>query len=1280
MKLRVISGALAIVPLLGGGAGATETEHLGIRIVPAPGRIVVDGRFDDWDLSAGLFVCGDVENRRDEMSVWFHLMYDARRMYVLARWNDHTPLNNPGSVKGDYGFAGDCLQVRFIMAPGDARHERTTHLTCWRDRDGLDVVDVAYGRKFDQGKLKDAQKAGAVQEFRIDADGRGYVQEISLPWTLLCGAGYEPKAGDRLVVTVEPNFGTKARARITIKDIFRPGVQPDRVFTFMSSQCWGFGTLERTGRAKPGPVRLADGREFKVRLEAALPVVDWTGLIRKRQLPGHKLVEFTMPADGYVSLNVRDRSGAVVRHLLNAAFRAKGRHQVRWDGLTTPNWRTPGEPVEPGEYTWDAIWHEGIGLRLVGWAHNAGSAPWDGPSGRTNWGGDHGVPSACDHDGERVYLGWTGAEAGKALLACDPAGRVIWRNSRGGMAGCDLVAVDAGTVYGQNWHGVLYRLDAKTGGYTNWLGRDSTDLPVKSLWPDEAKAPQAQADAMYAAGGRLYLSLSKAGRVAVLDGRSGKLRNEIALAGAGDLEVGPDGRLYVLSQGKAVVAVEPDRGRKETVVDGLTAAAGLAIDRQGRLYVGVGEPDSQVRVHDAKGKLLGTIGRKGGRAPVGRWQADGMRFIRGMTVDAGGKLWVMEADELPKRVSVWDPATGRLVKELFGPTSYGALGGAISPADPRVMVGHGCEWRLDAKTGRARCVAVIARRKMSNARFAAAGGRLYLAVASNWAFNAGPLWIYERVGEGDYRLRTTLYHLDKGGREIGVTGHGQKADAARTACWADANGDQKRQPDEITSAPGSYQFSRWYMYVAPDLSLYSGSKQFKVAGFTPCGAPRYDLASPVAMPADGLGSADGRLVLQPGGYGLTSTWLTCWDIRRRKRLWRYPDNFNGVHGSHRACPPRVGMIRGSYGPCGTAKLPDPIGCVWVIPTNVGEWHLLTEAGFYLARVFEGDPMKMAFPDRAGPGAVLDRCPPGMGGEDFGGSIASTADGQLYVQAGKTAFWNARVTGLETVRRLPGGGRIAIAGADLVEARRFRQRYLQDAVGTKRMTVRRLTPAFTGAFDKDFQAAGAEVVEYLKQARAGVRSAAAWDERNLYLAWDVRDATPWVNGAGSPEYLYARGDTVDFQLATDPKADTNRPEAAPGDLRLSIGPLKGAATAVLYRPKAKVKAPKTFYSGVVRDGYTVESVTVLKGVRVKVTPHRGGRGYVVEAAVPLAALGLQPREGLRLRADFGVTHGDSAGKDTVLRTYWHNQVTGIVNDEVFELKLEPRNWGEIVFRE
>ena len=134
----------------------------------------------------------------------------------------------------------------------------------------------------------------------------------------------------------------------------------------------------------------------------------------------------------------------------------------------------------------------------------------------------------------------------------------------------------------------------------------------------------------------------------------------------------------------------------------------------------------------------------------------------------------------------------------------------------------------------------------------------------------------------------------------------------------------------------------------------------------------------------------------------------------------------------------------------------------------------------------------------------------------------------------------------------------------------------------------------------------------------------------------------------------------------------------GDLRISIGNPAGRPTAVVCRPVAKEKAPKKFLSGVWRNGVEYDSVVTLTDAKIEVKVDAAKKTYVVEAAIPLAALGLKPAAGLTLSGDFGAIFGDPAGKDTVLRSHWNNQATGIVADEVAELQLEPKNWGRIIF--
>jgi hypothetical protein len=141
-SLSVHCGVLAVLLLIAPIARATETENQVLHFVPAPANMKVDANIDKWDLSAGIFACGDVEHLRDQYALWLNGMYDEHNAYFLARWIDPTPLNNDQSSKGGHGFAGDCLQIRFITNY-KTDQEVVTWLTCWRDRDGISVVDRA---------------------------------------------------------------------------------------------------------------------------------------------------------------------------------------------------------------------------------------------------------------------------------------------------------------------------------------------------------------------------------------------------------------------------------------------------------------------------------------------------------------------------------------------------------------------------------------------------------------------------------------------------------------------------------------------------------------------------------------------------------------------------------------------------------------------------------------------------------------------------------------------------------------------------------------------------------------------------------------------------------------------------------------------------------------------------------------------------------------------------------------------------------------------------------
>ena len=124
MQAPKTTARLLTLPLLSlmfsSAALATPTENYGLRLLPAPANIKIDGKADDWNLSAGIFASNDVEHCRDDFAVWVHGAYDANNVYLLAHFLDKTPLDNPGDTRMDFGWGGDCLQVRFITHYDDA--------------------------------------------------------------------------------------------------------------------------------------------------------------------------------------------------------------------------------------------------------------------------------------------------------------------------------------------------------------------------------------------------------------------------------------------------------------------------------------------------------------------------------------------------------------------------------------------------------------------------------------------------------------------------------------------------------------------------------------------------------------------------------------------------------------------------------------------------------------------------------------------------------------------------------------------------------------------------------------------------------------------------------------------------------------------------------------------------------------------------------------------------------------------------------------------------------
>src|SRR5476651_843337 len=73
---------------------ATQTTNNGIHAVPVPGKVTIDGKLDDWDLSGQVFMCYDIETLKDVYSAKVAAMYDADNLYLSIHWADQTPMGN----------------------------------------------------------------------------------------------------------------------------------------------------------------------------------------------------------------------------------------------------------------------------------------------------------------------------------------------------------------------------------------------------------------------------------------------------------------------------------------------------------------------------------------------------------------------------------------------------------------------------------------------------------------------------------------------------------------------------------------------------------------------------------------------------------------------------------------------------------------------------------------------------------------------------------------------------------------------------------------------------------------------------------------------------------------------------------------------------------------------------------------------------------------------------------------------------------------------------------
>ena len=152
----------------------------------------------------------------------------------------------------------------------------------------------------------------------------------------------------------------------------------------------------------------------------------------------------------------------------------------------------------------------------------------------------------------------------------------------------------------------------------------------------------------------------------------------------------------------------------------------------GRFYVS--DPRLHVvHIFDKNGKPLGKIGKDGGitqgtdRVVAGPYDPLRLHNPAGLALGPDGHLWVTESDRWqPKRFAAYDPQTGTMWKEFFGPTAYGASNCGFDPDDSTRWIGQGTLFKLDFAAKTARPISILGGEEGRNYRFWRQEGRTFV--------------------------------------------------------------------------------------------------------------------------------------------------------------------------------------------------------------------------------------------------------------------------------------------------------------------------------------------------------------------------------------------------------------------------------------------------------------------------------------------------------------------------------------------------------------------------
>lgn len=772
-------------------------------------------------------------------------------------------------------------------------------------------------------------------------------------------------------------------------------------------------------------------------------------------------------------------------------------------------------------------------------------------------------------------------------------------------------------------------------------------------------------------------------RLEIVDAAKGTVLQELAAPNLGHLQFTPAGELLGLSGNKVIQLDLSGNGQHRDRITDLVKPTALAADKEGHVYVFDAAPDRRlVRVYATDGTFARAIGIPGG-LKAGPWNTRVFGEVADLDIDKSGQLWAVEKQYFPKRISVWDAATGTFRREHLGNTAYGG-GGVLDPVDQTRLVYGPMEFVLDWDKGTSRLknLTWTADSDIGNMFNPSAAGEVPIRVNGRTYFvtrtefgrqAAGVVYLYEN----DRLRRVAALGLANGfgalrSPQIQAALKGQVI-ANLQFLWTDRNGDGNPQPEEVQFTPTHIRnlcaFDR-------TLGVQAGKWRYEVQEFLPDGAPVYVEKPCPQLPDDAGWRLDNGnyfffrgddCILSPAGETIAS----------------YPTEGYGVHALFKAAPWRVDQVVAEFDVVGheTTQAGD-LGEFLVTNSNLGTWNIWTADGLLAGNLFRDyrDPKCQGWSMPEHPrGLRLEECT--LSQEHFAGYFCKTTDNRYYAVAGHNHASVVEVVGMDKFKRLQ--GQITVTDALLGQARDWahamqrRRSYESAKVIDCAQRGESLITIDGDDSDWPVTSASIDIDPTIATDDGDLLFCMLADNAQLYLCWSVRGHGPMKNSGTDWHTYYKTGACVDLQLGALPGADPNRKSPVEGDSRLLLTVIDNKPVAVLYRavvPGTPADQIWKIHTMVMNAAF--DRVEKLEEARLSCKGDENG--YVFEAAIPLARLGLKPDPDQRLKVDWGVLVSGKDGNEVLQRLYWANKATAITADVAAEAELHPDLWGFLRF--